>query len=309
MAPRAAVSAAAGRQTAAARAGNDSKWVHVTWMPHTTLAQTSHVCLSVRSAHAEIDQVRLLLSSQCDGSYNADIDKEWKVRIGIYAIGGLPLVPLTSLTPSAAVRERRRRNEEDSTPTIPNDHTQVLRPSVARATHDCSWDRFVQIPMRWRDLPRDAYLLFEVLGRGERVVYEAAMPFFGQYGRLATGLHKLELKEPSRSLGDDAFNNRGVFPLRPRNEKTRNNYSEFDNFDDDDPVWKASCVLDQLERFEEWARQPAVAQQPPAFGQLPSVPWLDALSKRRAQEVLLANAKAAEDEVSEHSIYGRCDMV
>jgi hypothetical protein len=35
----------------------------------------------------------------------------------------------------------------------------------------------VQIPVRWRDLPRDAYLSFEVLGHCDEVVREDSSDF------------------------------------------------------------------------------------------------------------------------------------
>jgi hypothetical protein len=135
------------------------KWVQVTWMPHTTLSQTSHVCLTIRSAHASLDA---LLTDD-------DRPQDWKVRVSVYGVAGLLLVPVFSHTPAAQVRSRKRAREESSTATTAQ-QSRAPRPTVSNATHDCIWDTFVQIPIRWRDLPRDAYLLFEVLGQADTVV-------------------------------------------------------------------------------------------------------------------------------------------
>jgi hypothetical protein len=98
------------------------------------------------------------------------------------------------------------------------------------------------------------------------------MPFFNHYGKLVTGLQKIELQ----SSPLDSTVNHGLVPLNYRNETTEES--------ENDPVWKASYVLDQLDRFEERARTaPATVN---AFGQAPSVPWLDAIQKERAKQVI-----------------------
>lgn len=230
------------------------KWVNVTWLPHTNLSQSSHVCLSVRSAHAILDELEYTLE-----------DREWNIRIGVYGLAGLPLVPVQSHTPAAACkrRDRRRSSSKKQEPTT--------AASVSFATHDCHFHYFVNVPIRWRDLPRDAYLLFEVLGQGDCVVYRTTMPFFTQYGKLKTGLQKLALS----SSPLDSSRNHGL---------VSQDDSCSDNGDDYDPVWKAVLMLDQLERMEARARtNPAAAE---VFGEIPSVPWLDALQKERAKRVI-----------------------
>jgi hypothetical protein len=145
------------------------KWVNVTWMPHTTLSQTSHVCLTIRSAHASLD---LLHNNRFD--YDSHHQPEWKVRIGVYGIAGLLLVPVYSHTTAAPVYSRKRSTQEPALASDSNISNQEgepgLRATVSNATHDCWWDCSVQMPIRWRDLPRDAYLGFEVLGQADIVV-------------------------------------------------------------------------------------------------------------------------------------------
>jgi hypothetical protein len=213
-----------------------------------------------------------------EGVQEDDDPIEWRVRIGVYGMAGLPLVPVYSHTVAAPVISRKRR-------TAPNNTSGPLRPTVAFATHDCHWECFVESAIRWRDLPRDAYLQFEILGRADVVVYEATMPFFSRYGRLATGLQKLELEPPSSVRKD---RNRGLFSLAPRNER-------IDEPNDDDPLWNASRTLDQLERMDKRAK----AARPSAvdnFGEIPSVPWLDAMLKERAKQILADSI--TEDNVS-----------
>lgn len=151
-----------------------TQWVDVTWMPHTTLAQTSHVSLMIRSAHATLDP---LLRIHSEGA------EEWRIRTGIYGVGGLPLVPITTLSPTAPLTRRKRPSEDPLPQTTtteeksdasrsPSRTTSRARwtPSVSNVTHDCQWDYYAQIPIRWRDLPRDAYLRFEVLSAPNTVV-------------------------------------------------------------------------------------------------------------------------------------------
>lgn len=138
------------------------KWVKVTWMPHTTLSQTSHVCLGIRSAHVSLDP---LLYGPCGRNVATSPEQQWSVRARVFAIGGLPLMPIATMTPNATVTPRTRRQPKDR-----QQEQVTLRPSVSYGTHQCCWDAVVQIPIRWRDLPRDAYLHFEVLRLRDQVV-------------------------------------------------------------------------------------------------------------------------------------------
>jgi hypothetical protein len=133
-----------------------NKWVNVTWMPHASLSQTSHVCLSIRSVLSSLDELTHFKP------------EEWQVRVTVHAIAGLPLVPVPSLTPTAPLASLRSqmKGEQQS---IFEENTEWL-PLVSNVTHMCRLDSVVHIPVRWRDLPRDAYLKFEVLGHCDEVV-------------------------------------------------------------------------------------------------------------------------------------------
>ena len=230
----------------------DPKWVTTTWIPHTTLGQTSHVCLTIRSAHVVLDQLN------CPVSENLP---EWRVRVGVYGIAGLPLVPLQVHTTAAPVQQRGDPEQQSGT-----GRTAPLRMVVSKATHDCQWDVFIHVPIRWRDLPRDAYLLFEILSHGDTMVYQSTMPFFTRYGKLKGGLQKLKLSNA---------------PLDPHQNYGLVGSNEEEDSGDDDPVWQAIGVRDELERMEQRAMT-----NNDTFGQIPSVPWLDNLEKERAKKII-----------------------
>jgi hypothetical protein len=136
------------------RSGPNDRWIQVTWMPHTSLSQTSHVCLRVVSAHITIADPLLQREGQLD----------WKVRVTVHGVGGVQLVPLAVHTPASPLELRKPMLEQM---TLHN-----FRPSVGQATHDCTWDYVAQVPIRWRELPRDSYLHIQVLqsGSNETVV-------------------------------------------------------------------------------------------------------------------------------------------
>ena len=159
----------------------EEKWVKVTWMPHTTLSQTSHVCLGIRSAHVSLDP---LLHGPCGRNVATSPEQQWSVRVSVFAIGGLPFMPVATMTPTATVTPRTRRQATNKQHQQQHD---PLRPSVAYGTHQCCWDAAVQIPIRWRDLPRDAYLHFEVLRLRDQVVSFKWVEFVSMFGIYCTG--------------------------------------------------------------------------------------------------------------------------
>ena len=144
MRSRGASAAAAGVQQQLQQE-RQSQWVNVTWMPHASLSQTSHVCLAVRSILTCRDEFRS--------------PEEWQVRATIHGVAGLALVPISSLTPTSPV---------ESLSSMPD--TESWLPLASQVTHVCKLDALLHVPLRWRDLPRDAYLKLEVLGRCDEVV-------------------------------------------------------------------------------------------------------------------------------------------
>ena len=138
-----------------APSSKDNMWVTVTWMPHSCLSQSSHVSLGVRSIHAILDDP--LTGSASD---------EWRVQVSVCGMAGLYLVPVTASSTSSPILSRMGPQSDDTG--FLSDRR--LYPSVSNATHDCILDQVLQIPIRWRDLPRDVYLAIEVLGQVDTVV-------------------------------------------------------------------------------------------------------------------------------------------
>ena len=138
-----------------APSSTDNMWVTVTWMPHSCLAQSSHVSLGIRSIHA-------IVQDPLTGS----APNEWRVQVSVCGMAGLSLVPVTSSSTSSPILSRMGPKSDDTG--FLSDRR--LYPSVSNVTHDCILDQVLQLPIRWRDLPRDAYLAIEVLGQGDTVV-------------------------------------------------------------------------------------------------------------------------------------------
>ena len=85
-------------------------------------------------------------------------------------------------------------------------------------------------------------------------------------------MHRVELS--TKPL--DKNRNHGLYALAPRSEQE----DEKSIFVEDDPVWKASRILDQLGRFEDKNRNYTL------FGALPSVPWLNTKEKDCCLKIL-----------------------
>jgi hypothetical protein len=137
-----------------------NQWVTVSWMPHASLSQSSYIALSVRSIVACLD-LPLTLSAPEQSTKQPE---DWQVQITIHGSAGLDLVPVSAMTPNAplvSISDRSFTTEQQA-----ND----WNPLVSNATHRCTWDSIIHIPMRWRDLPRDAYLQFQVIGPNDAVV-------------------------------------------------------------------------------------------------------------------------------------------
>lgn len=289
------------------------QWVNVTWMPHTALSQSSHVCLTIHSAHVVLlNEDGTLVHSGTTGSTIENM--EWRIQMSIHGIGNLPLAPISTYTKAATVTKRTRDRLPSSTEAAAAAAASSRRIiTIQKATHECHWDCFAYMPLRWRDLTRDSFLLIEVIRSAtteiddeSTIVYHTTIPFFTNYGKLVTGLQKLRLHRGSWS--DPTNRNYGL--ILDRNIKEERNNTE------DDPVWKSVLILEQLELMENAERSVQVepnhtnGNRPMSnntlhpkshknntvhtdhgyfvnnntFGRIPSVPWLDAMMKERARQ-------------------------
>ncbi|KAL3912563.1 MAG: hypothetical protein SGILL_006830 [Bacillariaceae sp.] len=295
MAPRGATTGANAQQLQQ----QQQQWVTVSWMPHASLSQSSYISFCVRSLLACLDPPS---KPQPD---------DWQVKITIHGIAGLDLVPVASMTefaPLAAIA----RSESD----LQTHQQQTWNPMVSNATHKCQWDSMVHIPLRWRDLPRDAYLKFQVTGPKDSVLYTATLPFFDSYGKLQTGMTKLSLdKEHSNVSHQHTASNPGLMPMSQTNDT-----SSWKTTNKTDPVWKASKILEQLDRFDSSTAKGLVSaptgtaahqklipatNKTAAFGEVPSVPWLDNMAREYCEKTL----REAEEKAEQNSgLYHETDQ-
>eukprot|EP00934_Nitzschia_sp_Nitz4_P003774 Nitzschia sp. Nitz4//scaffold119_size111653//31897//35236//NITZ4_004185-RA/size111653-augustus-gene-0.210-mRNA-1//1//CDS//3329533821//3764//frame0 len=251
-----------------------NKWVNATWMPHASVAQTSHVTLAVRSVATSIDPLQPFK------------DQEWQVRATVHGMAGIQLVPVSSLTPVAPLMTWKEANEYKGA--FSTDSPDWL-PMVSNTTHVCPIDALVQIPLRWRDLTRDSYIQWEVLGPCDEVLFIATVPLFNVYGKLQTGLVRVDLQSPQEAK---KLTNKNAGLLSPPMEQVASEWQE------DDSVWKATRILDQLERFEEVKVDPSARTGVnKAFGEIQPVPWLDAMAKQYCNQTLQEAREKAEQSV------------
>jgi hypothetical protein len=348
-------------------------WATVSWMPHASLSQTSHVAISVRAALARIDDGYAygnhdnIGSSRRGNSNNASNDS-WRVSVSVLGLAGLSLVPVSSQTRSVPLGPLYSE-DGDSTTLLANQHelfeepqkgnsrsNSCQHPSVHKSTHVCRWDNnngsnnsknnnnnvgrsMIQIPLRWRDLPRDAYLEFALKGsRGDEALYETAtLSFFDDYGKLRSGLNKLPLFRKGSHKNTQSSDNNNNNNANPGLASTTRLPSSQWQDCDDDPVWKASKILDQLDRFEDQQssssnsnnnnatgrlnqrqlrnlpRKPGSREASPFrnhrgsntgsnFGDIPSVPWLDKMAREYCEQTL-----QEDKEVSKHLVVWPCE--
>lgn len=108
-------------------------------------------------------------------------------------------------------------------------------------------------------------------------LYVTTFAMFNAYGKLQSGLIRLQLQSPTSDL--ETRQNAGLLPPPRRSDPSE--------WEEDDPIWKASRILDQLERFEEIKVDPTPrVGTNKAFGEIQPVPWLDALAKEYCHNTL-----------------------
>jgi hypothetical protein len=112
-------------------------------------------------------------------------------------------------------------------------------------------------------------------------MYKTTLPFFNAYGRLHTGLKRLELCAP---FSQEVSQNPGLLPLRKKEDKSE--------WQEDDPVWKASRILDELDRFQE-SKVDTISGvgTNKAFGSIPDVAWLDKIARESCEQALKSDQR------------------
>jgi hypothetical protein len=195
-----------------------------------------------------------------------------------------------------------------------------------------TFDTMVSLPVRWRDLSRDACLMLNVFCNGdvsnhnaahdttsndvsEQKVWGTTLPLFDEHGRLRSGLYKLKLYPNMladggmgyQSMGEtnedniETFLEGGATPGILKSQDKNNNTFHSNWLDErkldkdqDDPKWKASLILHELDRLEtSTSSNNAAAGTNLGIGTTNSqqstaspVPWLDALTKERCLDII-----------------------
>lgn len=139
----------AAEPSSSAAGSTNYPWVPVTWMPHTSLSQTCYVKLTIRAAFDKSNYIAITTLQNED-----ELASEWRVRATVHGMAGTPLGLPTETTAAP------RRSAE---------HLRTLRIGGG-CTHACLWEETIRLPIRWRDLPRDAYLQLDVLGPTDELV-------------------------------------------------------------------------------------------------------------------------------------------
>jgi hypothetical protein len=198
----------------------------------------------------------------------------------------------------------------------------------ATATFDAS----IRLPVRWRELTRDACLAINVFCAGDGCddankinmtrddsgndqnsskVWGTTLPLFDKNGRMRAGLYKLRLHPNMmadggmryQSMGGDGVENdtietfleggatSGIFNS---DHNTRHSHSGwFDGRklqDEDDPKWKASLILHELNRAKNDVESTHSSSLQTTTAH--EIPWLDALTRERCLEVLYERDEA-----------------
>ena len=111
-------------------------------------------------------------------------------------------------------------------------------------------------------------------------LYRGSLPLFSGYGKLHTGLVRVELHSPSSpEEKESSRRNPGLLPPPRKTDPSE--------WQEDDPVWKASRILDQLDLMEESKVDGSTpVGVTSTFGKLPAVPWLDKILREKCEREL-----------------------
>ena len=333
----------------------DATQIVYSWLPHSTaLGASSTVAVRVRNASLTGVGVRnnntfMPPSLEDEKKYNEGGDftmnhanrLECRVDASIYGHG----LPLQASAISTKYSSLIPYNDESNNNLYSNHPDFACGKEWSTAT----FDTLVSLPVRWRDLTRDACLTLNVYCDGECTadnnadghnkisltgntnqntngddqynsatqsrVWGTTLPLFDENGRLRSGLYKLNLHPDTladggmsyQSKGDgqsiETFLEGGATPGISHNANNRHSRSHYGGWFDgrkldaageEDPKWKASLILHELNRLE--TPSPPSVSSTPGSG-MPSavtqqqansrpVSWLDALTQERCIDIL-----------------------
>ncbi|KAL7504035.1 hypothetical protein ACHAXN_001754 [Cyclotella atomus] len=228
--------------------------VQYSWLPTLALGASSTVALNIRNASLTIPScITTPDEKKEDPSTDAGISLRCRVEASVYLFG--------EVIQAAPIRTK----------------------CVALGSSCANFDALVRLPVRWRDLTRDAALVLNVFcswsdcdgitgpscdnaSKSNNLIWGTTLPMFDSYGRLRQGLHKLKLypglgdggmRYQNSSSGSqcaiksvDSFLTGGFTPGIDPEEMPCHPFCRIDErkLSEDDPKWKASLILHELNR-------------------------------------------------------------
>jgi hypothetical protein len=160
-------------------------------------------------------------------------------------------------------------------------------------------EEILSLPVRWRDLTRDASLVLNVFCNDETEVRGTTLPLFDEVGRLRSGLQKLRLwrcrgdggmmyKEMQNGESIDSFLDGGATPGIEKNDVRFHPFSQIDErkLQERDEKWKASLILHELNCASDSETQQAAQTLQRERSGSTSVSWLDGLTRQRCVDIL-----------------------
>ena len=274
----------------------ESRMQHVRYryLPHTAIVN-SHVSLSVKSFHCCMDEISTngCFWPPCKPRNNHSsfhrsssiVTKEEEmlhVEARLYALG----VPLHQ-TPVSTCR---------------GSLSSKMTSTLSCCTHACYFPSSVLVfPCKWNELPKDTCIQLQVKDSNENVVYQTSLSLFYSPTTgnddgivLRMGLQKLHLTPPHQAISNTTTKNNSSWLSTGSLYHFGQHSSPPANGHDTDPKWKANVVLDILDRIETKQHLLPHNHTPtttnttmePVNDPIPSVPWLDLLTRQKCQDVL-----------------------
>ncbi|KAL7498266.1 hypothetical protein ACHAWT_009221 [Skeletonema menzelii] len=324
----------------------DATQLVYSWLPHSkALGASSTVAIRVRNASLSDARQPNRSSSvypsaasiNDEKKYNGEDDEidesarnnfnlllyapECRVEASIYGYG-LPLQAAPVSTKYAPLLPYNHNG---------NYHDANLTSQCGKDWSTVTFDSMISLPVRWRDLTRDACLTLNIYcdgdvsnhdgdvndgnGPSERKVWGTTLSLFDENGKLRSGLYKLKLYPNTLADGGmgyqskDETNKEDVVPIEtfleggatPGIVRSQDNNSTSSKWlderkldkDQDDPKWKASLILHELDRLETSTSSSnagganlGVGTAKSQYTTTSSVPWLDALTRERCMDIL-----------------------
>ena len=288
----------------------DATQIVYSWLPHSTaLGASSTVALRVRNASLTgMGPRRTSYNNGMpasapsledekkynEGELSSNNNLECRIEASLYGFG----LPLQVVPISTEYSSLIPYNDNGDSNTIYSHHPDF---ACGKEWSTATFDTLMSLPVRWRDLTRDACLTLNVLCDGDcsdndvngghinlsgdynaetsggipnqcaPKVWGTTLPLFDQNGRLRSGLYKLKLHPNITADGGMSYQSKGgevpietfleggATPGISSNGNSSSHHSHFGWFDgrkledednEEDPKWKASLILHELNRLE-----------------------------------------------------------